>query len=112
MLIELGKAGLKAEFQMPIRVLYHGQDVGEFIADILVEDTVIVELKSVQSIVRAHQVQLVNYLMATGKDVGLLLNFAENKVEVKRKLRTLADLDLPNLFIVFILLSCLKKTEF
>ena len=65
--------------------------VGEFVADIVVSDTVIVELKSVRRIVLAHEIQLVNYLVATGKPVGLLLNFAEGKVEVKRKLRKLKE---------------------
>ena len=91
MLIELQKAGLKAENQVLIKVFYDKQAVGNFIADILVEDVVIVELKSAQKIVRAHEVQLVNYLVATGKDVGLILNFSEKKVEVKCKLRLLED---------------------
>ncbi len=56
-----------------------------------VEDKVIVELKSVRRVVKAHEVQLVNYLTATSIDVGLLLNFAEQKVEVKRKSRTLPE---------------------
>jgi len=89
LLIELEKAGLSAEAQCPIAVRYDGEVVGEFLADIVVEDTVIVELKSVREIVRAHEVQLVNYLVATGKPVGLLLNFAETGVEVKRKVREL-----------------------
>ena len=89
MLIELRKAGLKAEAQKSISVRYENEIVGDFIADILVEDAVIVELKSVRTVAKAHEAQLVNYLVATGKDVGLLLNFAEQKVEVKRKVRTL-----------------------
>lgn len=87
MMIELEKQGLEVESQMGIVVRYDGEVVGEFQADIVVEDTIIVELKSVRTIVRAHEVQLVNYLVATGKPVGLLLNFAEEKVEVKRKYR-------------------------
>jgi len=89
LLLELRKAGLKAESQVPITVRYDGQVVGEFVADIVVEDTIILELKSVRQIVQAHEVQLVNYLVATGKPVGMLLNFAEEKVEVKRKVREL-----------------------
>ncbi|MBI3267481.1 MAG: GxxExxY protein [Planctomycetes bacterium] len=91
MLIELGKAGLDAKSQHPIKVHYDGQVVGDFIADIVVGDTVLVELKSVRRVVNAHEVQLVNYLVATGKPVGLLLNFGENRVEVKRKVRTLPN---------------------
>ena len=90
MLIELAKAGLQAESQVPITVCYEGQEVGEFFADLRVEG-VIVELKSVRRVVRAHEVQLVNYLTATNTDVGLILNFAEQKVEVKRKRRTFAE---------------------
>jgi GxxExxY protein len=89
LLIELGKAGLRSEFQKPIIVKYENEVVGEFKADIIVEDTVIVELKSVKQIVQAHEVQLVNYLVATSKPVGLILNFGEQEVEVKRKVKDL-----------------------
>ena len=87
MLIELRKAGFNVESQKPITVYYEDEVVGEFVADIIVNDTVIVELKSVRRIIKAHEVQLVNYLVATGKPIGLLLNFGETKVEVKRKLK-------------------------
>jgi len=93
LLIELKKAGLKAESQVPIIVHYDDEVVGEFIADVLVEDTVILELKSVRRIIRAFEVQLVNYLTATKKPIGLILNFAQDKVEVKRKVRDLKELD-------------------
>ena len=63
--------------------------MGEFIADIIVENTVILELKSVKRIMQAHEVQLVNDLVATGKPVGLILNFGERKVEIKRKVKDL-----------------------
>lgn len=89
MLIELAKAGLSFEAQKPILVHYDGHPVGEFVADILVEETAVVELKSVARLIKAHEVQLVNYLVATGKPVGLLLNFGERGVQVKRKLRVL-----------------------
>ncbi|MHC4771573.1 MAG: GxxExxY protein [Planctomycetota bacterium] len=85
--IELNKAGLNAEFQKDILVYYDGQIVGEFKADILVENIIIVELKSLRMLSKAHEVQLVNYLSATQKDVGLLINFGEKSVEVKRKVR-------------------------
>ena len=88
--IELTKAGLRAESQQPIKVYYEGEIVGEFVADLVVEDTVIVELKSVRRVVKAHEAQLVNYLVATQTEVGLILNFGDHKVEVKRKLRTLS----------------------
>jgi len=89
MMIELRSAGLEAKPQVPIEIHYEGEVVGEFAADILVEDTVVVELKSVRQIALAHEVQLVNYLVATGKPVGLLLNFGEQKVEVRRKVKDL-----------------------
>ena len=89
MLIELRKAGFDIESQKPIRVQYDGEVVGDFVADILVNDTVILELKSVRKLVEAHEVQLVNYLVATGKPVGLLINFGETKVGVKRKVKDL-----------------------
>ena len=89
LLIELRKAGLKAIAQQAITVRYDGEIVGEFVADIVVEDTIILELKSVRRLVKAHEMQLVNYLVATGNPLGLLLNFGEIKVEVKRKLRDL-----------------------
>ena len=93
LMIELMKAGLQAESQKPITVEYEGEIVGEFVADIVVESSVILELKSVKRIIRAHEIQLVNYLVATGTEVGLILNFAEEKVEVKRKVRSLKQLD-------------------
>ena len=80
LLIELKKEGLKAESQKPITVYYRGEVVGEFVADIIVEDTIIVELKSVRRIINAYEVQLVNYLVATGKDVGLIINYGESIV--------------------------------
>ncbi|MGR3176222.1 MAG: GxxExxY protein [Candidatus Scalindua sp.] len=88
-LIELRKASLNAESQKPITVYYENEIVGEFVADIIVNDTIILELKSLRRIIKAHEVQLVNYLVATGKPVGLILNFAESKVEVKRKIKDL-----------------------
>ena len=91
LLIELRKAGLQAEAQQAITVRYEGEVVGEFVADIIVDDTVILELKSVRRIVTAHEIQLVNYLVATLKPVGLLLNFSQEKVEVKRKVRAFGD---------------------
>ena len=83
--IEFEKVGLTTEFQKPIDVFYDSQNVGSFVADIFIEREVIVELKAVRNLVVAHEVQLVNYLAATKIPVGLLINFGETKVEVKRK---------------------------
>ena len=84
LMIELTKAGLQAEKEKKIQVNYDGQVVGDFIADMLVEEKVILELKSVKEIHLAHQAQLINYLKATRMEVGLLINFGE-KIEIKRK---------------------------
>jgi GxxExxY protein len=89
LLIELESMGLSCQSQVPIVVRYNGQVVGNFVADIVVNHTVIVELKSVNRLVTSHEVQLVNYLTATGLPVGLLLNFGEYGVDVKRKVRVL-----------------------
>jgi len=87
MLIELAKAGLKAESEKPLGVFYDGQVLGEFSADIFVEEELIVELNSVENLSKAHEVQLVNYLNGMKKDIGLLINFGPTGVEVKRKYR-------------------------
>lgn len=87
MLIELRKEGFNVESQKPITVYYEDEIVGEFVADIVVNGTIILELKSLRRIIQAHEVQLVNYLVATRKPVGLILNFGEDKVEVKRKVK-------------------------
>ncbi|MBX9580649.1 MAG: GxxExxY protein [Gemmataceae bacterium] len=96
MLIELRELGLHADNQHPIKVFYRGHTVGSLVADLFVEGAVIVELKSVRAPAVAHEVQLVNYLKATATDVGLLLNFGEQKVEAKRKLRVLPPADDPD----------------
>lgn len=85
---ELRKAGLKVELERPIDVNYDGVVIGNFITDLFVEGSVIVELKATQALAAAHEVQIVNYLTATGIDVGLLLNFGAQSLEFKRKART------------------------
>lgn len=87
--IEMRKAGLVFETQKSMAVYYDNEVVGNFIADILVENAVVVELKSVQNLSKSHEVQLVNYLSATGMSVGLLINFGEKGVEVRRKWKDL-----------------------
>lgn len=88
LLIELHDNGLKAEKEVPITVHYNNHIVGEFRADIIVENSVIIELKSVQHLTTAHEVQLVNYLTATDIEHGVLINFGSEKIEIKRKFRT------------------------
>lgn len=85
LVIELNELGMGVEEEHPIKVYYRGILVGEYIADIIVEDKVIIELKAVRNIAPIHEVQLVNYLKATGIEVGLVINFG-NSVEIKRKI--------------------------
>jgi GxxExxY protein len=86
---ELQKLGLKVDAQKPITVHYYEQIVGIFAADLLVNDSLILELKANQLLIKAHEVQLVNYLVATGIDEGLLLNFGAERLEYKKKFRLL-----------------------
>ena len=87
MLIELRKHDLAFEIEKPICVYYDGLIVGDFKADGVVEDMLILELKAVQSLHIAHEVQLVNYLTATGVDNGLLIIFGAEVLQFKRKYR-------------------------
>lgn len=84
LLIELNKQGVKAESQVPIKVSYKGQVVGDYCADLIVDDRVIVELKTVDRIDRIHEAQVLNYLKATGYKVGLIVNFKNTRAEIKR----------------------------
>jgi GxxExxY protein len=81
---ELKKNGLKVEQQYPVKVRYDGLIVGDYVADLLVEDCVLVELKVVQSLDTIHQAQCLNYLKATGLRLCLLVNFGSPRVQVKR----------------------------
>ena len=87
MVIELTKNNLKVEQEKPLKVYYDNQVVGDFYIDLFVEDTVVVGLKSVQSVAKEHEVQLVNYLNGIKKEIGLLINFGPNGVDIKRKYR-------------------------
>jgi GxxExxY protein len=87
MLVELKKHSLFYEIEKPINVYYDNILVGEFKADIVVENVLILELKAVQSLHMAHEIQLVNYLTATGIDDGLLINFGSEELQFKRKYR-------------------------
>lgn len=84
--LELAAAGLGVRQQHPIPVRYRGEVVGDFYADLMVENRLVVELKAVHNVAKEHEVQLVNYLAATGMDDGLLVNFGSS-VTVKRKFR-------------------------
>jgi len=84
--IELVKQGLQVKQQAPIEVYYEDEVIGEYFADLLIEDRIIVELKADRNLHKKHEVQLVNYLTATGVETGLLLNFGSS-VQIKRKFR-------------------------
>jgi len=87
LIFELQKRGFTVKQQVPIQVYYEGQVVGEYFADLLVQDKVILELKVADEIIATHEAQLINYLKATNLEVGLVLNFGP-KPEFKRKIFT------------------------
>jgi GxxExxY protein len=86
--IALRQKNLMALPQHPIKVYFRGICVGDFVADLLVENSVLVELKAVKAIAPEHQAQVINYLVATGIEVGLLINFGNPKLEYKRFTRS------------------------
>ena len=87
LMIELHKNNLNAENQKPIKIFYDNQVIGEYFADILVENVVILELKVVKSIDPIHIAQTVNYLKACKMRYGLILNFVRSTLEIKRVIR-------------------------
>jgi len=87
LLIELKEAGLAVRQQVPISVTYRGRPVGEYYADLLVENKLVLEIKAVKQLLKEHEVQLVHYLTATSIEDGLLINFGHS-VEIKHKYRT------------------------
>ena len=87
MIIELTKSGLNVEPENPLKVYYEEEIVGDFYVDLFVESEIVVELKSVKSLAKEHEVQLVNYLNGLKKNIGLLINFGQSGVENKRKNR-------------------------
>ena len=84
MCIALRQKGLTVVPQHPIAVYFRGERVGDFFADLFVENLIVVELKAVKAIASEHQAQTINYLIATRIDVGLLINFGNPKLEYKR----------------------------
>lgn len=85
--IELEKNGFKVIQQYPIKVFYDDTLVGEYFADLLVEDKIIIELKAATELSKAHETQLINYLRSTGYQVGILINFGD-KLTIRRKVMT------------------------
>ena len=84
LMIMFEENGIRAEQQLPIKVNFHGRIVGEYIADILVEDKIILELKAAERISPVHKAQTLNYLKATNLKLGILLNFGKHKLEYER----------------------------
>jgi len=94
LLIALHEKGVKAVSQVPVAVKFRGESVGNFFADLLVDDAIIVELKAVKSLVPEHLAQAINYLKATGLETALLVNFGNRVVEYRRlhnKIETIPD---------------------
>lgn len=93
--VELRTNPLLVELDHRLEVHYRDVVVGEFVADMLIENRIIVEIKAIRTLARPHEIQLVNYLSATGMDVGLLLNFGSPRLEVRRKSRLYYPRDSP-----------------
>jgi GxxExxY protein len=91
LIIELRMRGLRVENQVALKVIYKEETIGEYYPDLLVEGSVIVEIKAVAHLLKTHQAQLLNYLKATGIKVGLLVNFTRNKAEIKRMVMDLPE---------------------
>ncbi len=87
MLVALAGVGLTTQSQHAITVLFRNENVGDFYADLLIEGKVLVELKAVKILAPQHEAQIINYLKATGINVGLLINFGSSKLEYKRYTR-------------------------
>ncbi len=84
MMVLLEKEFIKAEQQKEIAIDYYGKNIGNYIADILVDEKVIIELKTVDKLTDIHSAQIINYLKATRVKIGLLINFKNSKLEYKR----------------------------
>jgi GxxExxY protein len=84
LMIELHDRGIKAANQVPISVKYKNKEVGEYVADVVVEEQIILEIKSVETLQKIHEAQILNYLKATGYKMGLLVNFTHPKAVIRR----------------------------
>ena len=81
---EIEELGLKVKQQYPIKVIYNDKIIGDYIADLLIEDKIIIELKTIEKLSKVHEAQILNYLKATKIRVRLLINFSLNKLEFKK----------------------------
>lgn len=84
LLVALQEKGLKAQAQRPLKVVFRGMSVGDFFADIIVDDVILLELKAVKALAPEHLAQVINYLKATNVEVGFLVNFGNPKLEYRR----------------------------
>ena len=84
LMFELKNRNLRAENQVPIKIEYKGELVGDYYADIVVENKIILEIKAIEKLLKVHEAQILNYLKATGYKIGLLVNFTYPKAEIKR----------------------------
>jgi GxxExxY protein len=87
LMLLLKKEGITVKQQHPVPVYFEGETVGEYFADILIEDKILIELKTVEKISKVHYAQLLNYLKATGIQLGLLINFGPQKLEYERLIK-------------------------
>jgi GxxExxY protein len=85
LLKELSESGLPAQQQVSLKVIYKDTIVGDYIADLIVEGCIVIEVKAIERLAKIHEVQLVNYLKATGIRLGLLINFGPS-IEIKRRI--------------------------
>ena len=85
--IALEEQCIDVKSEYPIKVLFREKIIGNFYADLLVEDKIIIEIKAIDHLAKIHEIQIVNYLKATGLDIGLLINFGTENIQVKRKYR-------------------------
>ena len=84
LMIALQQKGLQVESQTPLKVCFRGEIVGDFFVDLIVENAVIIELKAIRTLVPQNEAQVINYLQATGIEIGLLLNFGNPRLDYKR----------------------------
>lgn len=84
LLVALAQKNLRVEAQIPLKVTFRGVIVGDFDADLLVEGTILVEIKAVSSLLKPHYAQILNYLKTTGLEVGMIVNFGNPKLEYRR----------------------------
>jgi GxxExxY protein len=84
LLVEIARGGMRVEQQKPLHVKYRGAIVGDYFADLVVEERLLVEIKSIERTAPEHSAQVLNYLRATGLRVGLLLNFGPTRLGISR----------------------------